>query len=191
MSLDFKVFEAINQFAGHNAFLDHSVVLFTKFGPLLFGLFFIWLWFTKYGDRQENRKIVLFAFTIAVITIGIDKIIEISFFRERPFVNHDVTMLVDKSNLDPSFPSNHTAGSFALSLALFWKRKKMGSILLILSGLMAVSRVFCGVHYPTDVLMGAFIALFVALIVIWQRHLIEPLFIRFIDLFKNKQSHSF
>ncbi|GKV66585.1 MULTISPECIES: phosphatase PAP2 family protein [unclassified Sporosarcina] len=190
MSVDFKVFEAINKFAGHSAVLDQSVVFFTKFGPLLFGLFFVWLWFTSLGDRRANRKIVLFAFTIAVITIGIDKIIELSFFRERPFVNHDVTMLVDKLDTDPSFPSNHTAGSFALALALFWKRRKMGAVLLVFAGLMALSRIYTGVHYPTDVLVGAFIAAAVAFLVIWQRHLIEPLFNWILRLFTRRSSHA-
>lgn len=190
MNLDFKIFEAINQFAGHNNILDQSVVFFTKYGPLLFGLFFVWLWFTKHGNRAENRKIVLFAFTIAVVTIGIDKIIEMSFFRARPFVNHDVTMLVDKLDSDPSFPSNHTAGSFALALALFWKRRKMGAVLLVFAGLMALSRIFVGVHYPTDVLTGAFIALVVAFLIIWQRRLIEPLFNWIIRLFTRRGSHA-
>ncbi|MBY0222484.1 phosphatase PAP2 family protein [Mammaliicoccus sciuri] len=190
MNLDFKIFEAINQFAGHNNILDQSVVFFTKYGPLLFGLFFVWLWFTKHGNRAENRKIVLFAFTIAVVTIGIDKVIEMSFFRSRPFVNHDVTMLVDKLDSDPSFPSNHTAGSFALALALFWKRRKMGAVLLVFAGLMALSRIFVGVHYPTDVLTGAFIALVVAFLIIWQRRLIEPLFNWIIRLFTRRGSHA-
>ncbi|MGE7543535.1 phosphatase PAP2 family protein [Sporosarcina newyorkensis] len=190
MNLDFKIFEAINQFAGHNNILDQSVVFFTKYGPLLFGLFFVWLWFTKHGNRAENRKIVLFAFTIAVVTIGIDKIIEMSFFRARPFVNHDVTMLVDKLDSDPSFPSNHTAGSFALALALFWKRRKMGAVLLVFAGLMALSRIFVGVHYPTDVLTGVFIALVVAFLIIWQRRLIEPLFNWIIRLFTRRGSHA-
>lgn len=190
MSWDFQVFKSINQLAGHSALLDQLVVWFTKFGPLLFGLFFVWLWFTSLGNRRENRKIVLFAFTIAVVTIGIDKIIELSYFRARPFVNHEVTLLVDKASTDPSFPSNHTAGSFALALALFWKRRKMGAVLLVFAVLMALSRIFTGVHYPTDVLMGAFIAFAVATLIIWQRRLIEPLFNWIIRLFTRKSSHA-
>lgn len=189
MNLDFKVFEAINQFAGKNDFLDITVILFTKFGPLLFILFFISLWFSKVGNRVENRQIVLFAFTIAFITLGIDKIIELSLFRPRPFVDHSVTMLVEKAVTSPSFPSNHTAGSFALAIPLFWKSRKIGTILLGFAGLMALSRIFSGVHYPTDVLMGAFIAIVISVIIIWQRRLIEPLFDRIIQALTRTQSH--
>lgn len=180
MKLDYKLFEMINQFAGKNAILDQFVLLFSKYGPILFGIIFVGLWFSKSGNKMENRKLVLFALTIAVLTLGIDRIIEMSYFRPRPFVSHTVTLLVEKSTMDPSFPSNHAAGSFALAFALFWKHRKAGSVLLIMAVFMALSRLYIGVHYPLDVLAGAFIALSVTWIVISQRRLLEPLFDRII-----------
>ncbi|MFF2755760.1 phosphatase PAP2 family protein [Psychrobacillus sp. NPDC058041] len=176
MHLDFQLFELINQFAGKNNLLDQTVILFSKYGLILLGLALLWLWFTKTGDKQENRKIVLLAFTIAVIALGIDKLIEITYFRPRPFVNHAVTLLVQKSNLDPSFPSNHSAGSFALAFAIFWKRKKMGTMLLTFAFFMAISRIYLGVHYPLDVMAGAIIALAVTYMVLWQQRLLEPIY---------------
>lgn len=163
----------VNQFAGENNVLDTSVMMFSKYGPILFGLVFVWLWFSKSGDALQNQQLVLFALTVVVITIGVDKLIEFSYFRPRPFVSHEVNLLSQKSILDPSFPSNHAAGSFALAFTLFWKRKKLGSLLLILALLMALSRIFIGVHYPLDVTAGACIAFIVAAIVIWQRRLFE------------------
>ncbi len=185
MKLDYKFFEMINQFAGENTTLDQFVLLFSKYGPILFGAVFIWLWFSKSGSKDENRKLVLFALTITVLTLGIDKVIEMSYFRPRPFVSHAVTLLVEKSSTDPSFPSNHAAGSFALAFALFWKQRKAGSILLIMAVFMALSRLFIGVHYPADVLAGAFIALTVTLIVISQRRLLDPLFDRVICIIRK------
>ncbi len=173
MTIDYQLFESINQFAGKNTIFDQIVLLFSNYGPILFVMVFVWLWFSKSGNQNDNRKIVLFALTIAVITIGIDKIIEMSYFRPRPYVDHVVTLLVERSNLDPSFPSNHAAGSFALAFALFWKRRKAGSILLILACFMALSRIFIGVHYPMDVLAGAMIALAVTYVVMSQSRLLE------------------
>lgn len=175
-TIDFKLFELVNQFAGNNELLDQMVLLFTKYGPILFGLPFVWLWFTRKGDVKKNRQLVLFAFTIVVFAMGINKLIEMTVFRERPFVNHAVTTLIDKSNDDPSFPSNHAAGAFAFAIALFWKKRKAGIIFLILALFMALSRVYVGVHYPFDVTAGAFIALIVAFIVIWQKVLFEKPF---------------
>ena len=53
---------------------------------------------------------------------------------------------------DWSFPSGHTSASFAAALAIIlWDRKK-GIPAVILAALIAVSRLYLTVHYPTDVL---------------------------------------
>ena len=55
-----------------------------------------------------------------------------------------------------SFPSNHAANSFAFAtvLSYFYERKKL--ILFISASIIAYSRVYVGVHYPLDILFGAF-----------------------------------
>ncbi|MBS4196568.1 phosphatase PAP2 family protein [Lederbergia citri] len=190
MNLDYRLFELINQFAGKNDILDQIVILFSKFGPNLFGLVFVWLWFSKSGEKFENRKIVLFAFTITIFVLGIDKLIEMMYFRPRPFVDHAVTLLSTTSDSDPSFPSNHSAGAFGLAFAMFWRKRKIGSILIILSFAMALSRIYIGVHYPLDVMAGACIAIIVSAFVYSQRRLIEPLFNRIIHLFSRTKTIS-
>ena len=59
MYMDYKLFQLINQIAGNNDFLDQAVVLFSNYGPSLFGLALVWLWFSKKGNKDENRMIVL------------------------------------------------------------------------------------------------------------------------------------
>ncbi len=176
MNIDYQLFKLVNQFAEKSQLLDLFVIYFSKFGPVLFGFVFIWLWFTKKGNPYKNRQLVLFALTIAVVTVGINKMIELSFFRERPFVNYDVNLLSDKAHDDPSFPSNHAGGAFALALTMFWKHRKAGAIFLVFALFMALSRLFIGVHYPLDVTVGALIALSVTLLVIWQQRLFEKPF---------------
>lgn len=56
---------------------------------------------------------------------------------------------------DPSFPSGHTGSSFAAAWVLYRELpKKFGVPALILAGLIGLSRLYVGVHYPTDVLFG-------------------------------------
>lgn len=185
MNIDFKLFEMINQFAGKSDLLDQLVIYFSKYGVVAFCLVFVWLWFTKKGDQFQNRQLVLFAITIAIFTIGINKVLEMSFFRERPFVAHDVNLLSDKSADDPSFPSNHAGGSFALAFAMFWRYRKPGTIFIGFAILMALSRLFLGVHYPTDVFVGMMIALIVAAIVTSQKAFFERLFTPIIQLYEK------
>ena len=56
---------------------------------------------------------------------------------------------------DYSFPSGHTASSFAAAWVLFRRvPKRFGIPALTLAGLIGISRLYLGVHYPTDVLFG-------------------------------------
>lgn len=55
---------------------------------------------------------------------------------------------------DYSFPSGHSSASFAAAVSIFMWRKKEGSAALLLAALIAFSRLYFTVHYPTDVLVG-------------------------------------
>ena len=73
----------------------------------------------------------------------------------RPFdVNTAVQLLVAKPR-DYSFPSGHTAASFASVTALYLAgEKKMWKAALVLAVLIALSRLYLYVHYPTDIIGG-------------------------------------
>ena len=75
--------------------------------------------------------------------------------RTRPFdVNTAVQLLVAKPR-DYSFPSGHTAASFASVPALYLAgEKKMWKAALVLAVLIALSRLYLYVHYPTDIIGG-------------------------------------
>lgn len=75
--------------------------------------------------------------------------------RIRPYdVNTSIQLLVEKLR-DYSFPSGHTAASFASVTALYLAgEKRLGIAALVIAVLIAVSRLYLYVHYPTDVLGG-------------------------------------
>ena len=63
--------------------------------------------------------------------------------------------LIVKEAVDFSFPSGHSGASFAAATAIFCTMpKKYGVAALILAALIAFSRLYVGIHYPTDVLVG-------------------------------------
>ena len=76
--------------------------------------------------------------------------------RPRPFVvNEIIEPLVGGVSPYRSFPSGHSGGSFAAMFALYrWVPKKIGIPALFLASLVALSRLYVGVHYPTDILAG-------------------------------------
>ena len=92
--------------------------------------------------------------------------------RPRPFVvNEAIKPLVGGVNLYTSFPSGHTSGSFSAMFAVYrWVPKKIGIPALVLAGLVAISRLYVGVHYPTD-LLGGFVVAFMCSV--WSYHLVQ------------------
>ena len=80
--------------------------------------------------------------------------------RPRPYsINKTIKLLVP-SLRDYSFPSGHTAASFASVSALYFAgRKRLAVGALVVSILIAFSRMYLYVHYPTDVLGGLIIGL--------------------------------
>ena len=82
--------------------------------------------------------------------------------RMRPFtVNTGMELLINAPK-DFSFPSGHTAASFAAAFALLFVKNKLWIPSMILASLIAFSRLYLYVHYPTDVLAGILLGLIVS-----------------------------
>lgn len=77
--------------------------------------------------------------------------------RPRPFqeLSLDVSQLLIPPPSGWSFPSGHSCASFAAATVIFLRDRRWGAAALVLAALIAFSRVFLFVHYPTDVLAGA------------------------------------
>lgn len=88
--------------------------------------------------------------------------------RPRPFdLTETIIPLIAKPH-DYSFPSGHTCASFASALICYrMLPKKYGIPAVILAALIALSRLYVGVHYPTDVI-GGFLVAFFASTVVWH-----------------------
>jgi undecaprenyl-diphosphatase len=81
--------------------------------------------------------------------------------RHRPFE----TQIGPKSNAH-SFPSGHTATAFACATVLAHFAPRWRVPFFVLATLIAVSRVYNGMHYPTDVLAGAVLGVLIALLLL-------------------------
>ena len=89
-------------------------------------------------------------------------------------VNTAVQLLVARPD-DFSFPSGHTGASFAAVTALYASRSRLWILSLILAVLIAFSRLYLYVHYPSDVLAGVVIGIMAGWIgskfvdVVWRK----------------------
>ncbi|WP_111896213.1 undecaprenyl-diphosphatase [Acinetobacter sp. MB5] len=127
-------------------------------------LFLLFLW--VYGDKQLKER-ALRAVFFTMISLGIGFIISTFYYHPRPFVMGVGHTFIQHAP-DASFPSDHMLIFSTIAWSyLFSGRKFAGSVLLILAGLVAWSRVYLGVHFPMD-MIGAFsIALLVNILGIW------------------------
>lgn len=87
--------------------------------------------------------------------------------RPRPCeVNQAVQLLVPRPT-DYSFPSGHTGASFAAAAALLGQKNRLWVPSLALALLIGFSRLYLYVHYPSDVLAGAFLGTLLGLFSSW------------------------
>lgn len=90
-------------------------------------------------------------------------VIKLFFHRQRPFIKL-TNIYVRKISVDNySFPSAHSAASFSIALTASLFFPHLTLIFIALAVCVAVSRIYLGVHYPTDVLIGIIIGVAPAL----------------------------
>ncbi len=113
---------------------------------------------------NKTRKVgaasaVALIITFLTVNLGIKNMVA----RTRPYeVIDGLINLVEKQS-DFSFPSGHSAHAFAVGVViLIMMPKKIGVPIFVISILMAFSRLYVGVHYPTDVIAGAILGTIIA-----------------------------
>ena len=137
----------------HNPVLDTLMYAITRLGDA--GIFWILLCMVLLILPKTRRSGVILMAALLVDLVICNGILKPLVHRIRPFdVKTGIELLV-KRPTDYSFPSGHTAASFASVMALYLAgEKRLWIPALVLAVLIAFSRLYLYVHYPTDVLGG-------------------------------------
>lgn len=138
----------------------------------------VMVWITTLGDKgmiwiaativllipKKTRKIGLMSALALVGSLLINNQLIKNFVRRpRPFYTFEELTTVIPRPGEFSFPSGHSSASFAAAVVFYRNLpKKYGIPALILAVLIAFSRLYVGVHYPTDVLAGALVGTAIA-----------------------------
>lgn len=145
-----------------HAALTRPAAFFARRGPLLFFvemaviLFVSITVFPATGVQHALRGLIVAVTAAVAAKLVIDPIAR-GVGRSRPFVRMSFEPLVHKDPYDPSFPSNHAGGAFALAVALGVYFPDWAIASWALAIVLSVARVFTGVHYVTDIVAGAVI----------------------------------
>jgi len=106
-----------------------------------------------YGD--EGLRVAAIMLATGAVGLALYKFLKRTFVRERPFIRHAGISLAGAPLDRYSFPSGHTLHAVAFTWLAVAAFPVLGFVLLPLALAIAASRVVLGLHYPTDVLVGA------------------------------------
>ena len=106
-----------------------------------------------YGARGFEVSLIMLATGAAGLAVY--KFLKRTFVRERPFIRHAGISLAGAPLDRYSFPSGHTLHAVAFTWQAVAAFPELGFVLVPLALAIAASRVVLGLHYPTDVLVGA------------------------------------
>jgi len=176
-SFDLYGYHLINQWAGHSPILDKFMSFIAQYGLELYALLFVVAWFALPKPEVNRRHALIVAGFSGILALLINVLVSNVWFRPRPFVSlskGSFTQLIPHS-IDASFPSDHVSGSFAFA-AGSWKNagRWVSYSFTILAILVALARVYTGVHWPTDVLAGVIVGLLSARIMWAVNPLLKP-----------------
>lgn len=107
---------------------------------------------------------------VALSFLIVDDVVKPAFNRARPFDVMEIQM-IDARPASASFPSGHAAMAVAGTLAITRMLPQSAWLLWPIAGVIAVSRVYLGMHWPSDVLAGLVIGFAVAWFVLGGRRL--------------------
>ena len=111
-------------------------------------------------DKKFGEYIAYSVLTSVLVNNAIKDIFKL----KRPIGEEGIRTLREETATGYSFPSGHTQGaaSFYGSMAIYMKKKAMYIIATIMIVLIGFSRLYLGVHYPKDVIVGAILGVLTA-----------------------------
>ncbi len=169
MNLDHQIFQLINQTLA-NSWFDSFFPVFTDLHktiwfPYLLGVILLISFFRKWGRWAFYHLFVL------ILTVGISDWIgaqvKDTFRRPRPFQNQELNAQQRSfASENSSFYSNHSSNNFAAAYQLTYFFPVAKYLFFVLAFLVGYSRIYNGVHYPSDVVCGALAGLFIAYLIL-------------------------
>jgi undecaprenyl-diphosphatase len=167
-SLDKSVFYFFNH-SLHNSVLDVVMVFVTRTDTLHFRIFYgvVWLVLMVKGGRRGRTVALLLIPVIAASDQLSSSIIKHLVSRMRPcFTLPDVTLLVPCGS-GLSFPSSHAVNNFAAATLFSFYYRRWTWAFVTYASIVALSRPYVGVHYPSDAAGGAVIGIVVCLVILF------------------------
>lgn len=155
------------------SWLKPVMIVFTYLGNA--GIVWLGISAFLYFKKRDKKEALTTLLAILIAAVLANLVIKNIFMRPRPFQVYPYVDLLIQAPLGYSFPSGHTAASFAAALVLQHFYPKKAVWFWGLACIIAFSRIFLFVHFPTDVLAGCIIGMACGLLAleVYQRGFFE------------------
>ena len=154
-NFDVNILEFIRENTS-SPFLDSIMPIITAIGNG--GILYIILSIVLIAFKKTRRYGIMMGTALLFGFIFGNLMLKNIIARPRPF-NTGYELLINAPK-DYSFPSGHTMASFEMATVVFYMNRKIGCLAIVVASLVAFSRLYLNVHYPTDVLGGCFLGIF-------------------------------
>ncbi len=182
-TVDIALLKVINAPAGKVLMLDSAVNALRDVALVKSGYFMVlwwWLW-RRYTSDSVARQRLLAVLLVSIPAIAIGRLLALALpFRLRPLheTGLEVALPTDMSMQYlsgwSSLPSDHAVMFFSIAAGLFLVDRVFGILAAVFALIfVCLPRVYSGLHYPSDILLGALIGVVVAIVFM-------PLLVRFI-----------
>lgn len=145
-----------------NKYFDFFMIRITNLGGPVFSSLVLFV-FLLFGSR-EVRFIGFEMFCTLTISQIIVHSLKKILSRERPYKILEQLNTFGINLKDYSFPSGHSAASFSIATTIALNIPRLSIIVFVLAIIVGISRIYLGVHYPTDVAAGIIIGFGIAFI---------------------------
>jgi undecaprenyl-diphosphatase len=172
--LNLSIFKAVNGLCGRYLALDELIGQLEDTGlkGIVIMATFGMLWFARAEDQEKRREHLIVTILELTLTILVIRIVEFfSEFQIRPMYTTNIgyqapLVFIGAYGFEGwnSFPSDTAGMLFALATGFWFASRLWGGLFGIFSICAVIARIYLGIHYPVDILVGALIGIGVTIV---------------------------
>jgi undecaprenyl-diphosphatase len=153
---DSGIFLTVNDWSSDTGFLHPFFTDYAKYGIGIFAILLaVGAWMGWRNKSRNQMAVAVWAGVGTLLALAINQPIAHAVKETRPFAALPHVLTLVHRATDYGFPSDHSIVAGAVTAGCFFINRRLGLVALAAATLMCFTRVYVGVHYPTDTVAGA------------------------------------
>lgn len=182
-ALDFNILFWIQNLIRNDVF-DVIIPFYTSLGED--GIIWIALGLILLIPKKYRKTGIMVLAALLVMLVVNNIVLKNLIARPRPCWTYPEMVQLVHNPSSYSFPSGHTTSAFAVAFTVFSQHKKLGKVIIVMAAIMAFTRLYVFVHFPTDIYGGILVAAAITTFVCFMEKKIFPRITEFLQKRTNK-----